>query len=131
MAATNGFTYGSIRGILVHTLAAESSWLSRWQGGAPTPISQEDLPSVAALRERWGEQEGKMRAYLASLSDADAAADVVLRRRDGTEARQPLWQLLTQVANHETQHRSEAAEALTMVGRSPGDLDFIFYLRDR
>ena len=125
----NGFTYGSIRGILVHVLAAEASWLSRWQGGAPTPISQEELPSVAALRGRWGEAEGKMRAYLASLGDADVDGDVVLRRRDGTETRQPLWQLLTQVVNHETQHRSEAAEALTLVGRSPGDLDFLVYLR--
>jgi hypothetical protein len=38
---------------------------------------------------------------------------------------------MTQILNHGTQHRSEAAEALTMVGRSPGDLDFSLFIQQR
>ena len=47
------------------------------------------------------------------------------------EVWQPLWQLLTLVYQHTLQHRSEAAEALTMVGRSPGALDFPVYLASK
>jgi uncharacterized damage-inducible protein DinB len=45
--------------------------------------------------------------------------------------RQPRWQLLTSALLHSIQHRTEAAEALTMAGRSPGDLDFVVYLASK
>jgi uncharacterized damage-inducible protein DinB len=51
----------------------------------------------------------------------------VFQRRDGSEMRRPLWEILTLVFHHTVQHRSEAAEALTMVGRSPGAVDFLMY----
>ena len=42
----------------------------------------------------------------------------------------PFWQMLAHVANHGTQHRSEAAVLLTEAGRSPGDLDMIFFAEE-
>jgi uncharacterized damage-inducible protein DinB len=42
-----------------------------------------------------------------------------------------VWQILTMEFHHTVQHRSEAAEALTMLGHSPGDLDMMFYTRER
>jgi uncharacterized damage-inducible protein DinB len=38
--------------------------------------------------------------------------------------------MLAHLANHGTQHRSEAATLLTAIGRSPGDLDMIFYAEE-
>ena len=64
------------------------------------------------------------------MTDADVAADVVFSGRDGVERRIPRWQLLTLVFHHTVQHRSEAAEALTMIGRSPGDVDLLVYTRE-
>ena len=42
----------------------------------------------------------------------------------------PMWQLLAHVINHGTQHRSEAAALLTAEGRSPGDLDMVFFAEE-
>ena len=124
----NGFTYGSLRGILVHAMDAEASWGSRFLGEevAPPP-SDGELSSVEALRARWSAEESRLRRFLAAVTEASLREDFVLRRRNGEERRTPLWVVLTHVVNHGTQHRSEAAEALTMGGRSPGSLDFTTY----
>ena len=132
-ARPNGFTYGSIRGILTHAMRAEALYLTRWQGEqvSPVQIDQEAVPTVETLDSRWRSEEAKLRAFLEALDDADVKREIISVRRDGTDFRRPLWQDLTHVVNHSTVHRSEAAEALTMVGRSPGDLDFSTYLPTR
>ena len=42
-----------------------------------------------------------------------------------------LWDMMAHVVNHGTQHRSEAAMALTAMGRSPGDLDLLDFVNLR
>ena len=71
-----------------------------------------------------------MRAYLKALSDS--GLENVMRYRstlDNKEYVTPLWQVLLHLANHGTQHRSEVAAELTRAGRSPGNLDYIVYIR--
>ena len=48
----------------------------------------------------------------------------------GSTGSRPSWQMLAHLANHGTQHRSEAAVLLTRAGRSPGDLDMIFFAQE-
>ena len=43
----------------------------------------------------------------------------------------PVWQMLVHVVNHGTQHRAEAAALLTAEGRSPGQLDLIYYAEEQ
>jgi len=126
-ASDNGFTYKSIRGILTHALAAEAAWSMRLRGEQVTGLpAQEELTSVEALAARWRQVEVKMRGVLAELSDADLERMTTMRAGE-----LPLWQILAHLANHSMQHRSEAAEALTMAGRSPGDLDMLFYFIEK
>ncbi len=70
-----------------------------------------------------------MRAYLAGLRSGDLAQIVRYQTTSGEGRENLLCQLLAHLANHGTQHRSVAALRLTQLGRSPGDLDFIAYLR--
>lgn len=131
-ARPNGFTYDGLQSMLTHLLSAESLWLSRYINEEPIPIRAEDVSGLKELTSRWQVEEARMRDFLASLTESRLQEDVVVRRRTGEERRAPLWLLLTQVANHGTQHRSEAAEALTMIGRSPGGLDLTaFYWESR
>lgn len=124
-AKPNGFTYDGLRSILTHSLSAEAIWASRLRGEKFEPVQEADLPTLEALTARWREEEAKLRDFLAGATDTSLAEDLVVRRSSGEERRAPVWVILSQVANHGTQHRSEAAEALTMIGRSPGNLDLL------
>lgn len=122
---------GSLRGTLVHTLAAEVAWRRRWQGDSPTALLGEaDLPTFADLRDRWEQEAQALHAFIAGLSDADLQRPVQYATTKGQPKQNVLWQMMAHVVNHGTQHRSEAAMLLTGFGYSPGDLDFIVFLRE-
>jgi uncharacterized damage-inducible protein DinB len=71
-----------------------------------------------------------MRDYLDSVDDAALASVVRYTNEEGIVRERILWHCLYHVVNHGTQHRSEAAAILTELGRSPGDVDFTFFLND-
>ena len=131
-ARPNGFNYGSLRAILTHAASGEAVFLARWKGEELPPfVTEADLPTLQALEENWRQSEAKMRAFLATLTDKDLDREIVSTTRAGDEYRRSLALDMTNVVNHGTQHRSEAAEALTMIGRSPGNLDLGVYIIQR
>jgi uncharacterized damage-inducible protein DinB len=123
--------HSSLRGTLVHSLSAETTWLRRWSGEMPTaPLTEEELPTFAALRERWDRLRPVLAEFVTSLTDEQLAATLDYRTMKGVPMRDTLWHLLAHLANHGTQHRSEAAMLLTQYGYSPGDLDMSVFLRE-
>jgi uncharacterized damage-inducible protein DinB len=122
-------SYGSLHGTLVHTMSAEWVWRTRWLGITPKePLRNEDFPSLTAIRSRWNEEEQQMRTFLASLSQEDVRRIVQYTNMRGQAYAVPLWQLMMQLVNHGTQHRSEVATILTKLGHSPGDMDMLVFV---
>jgi len=124
----NGFTYGSLAGILRHTLSAESVWSERFRTRElfrPGPAPDVE-PGIDELRNAWQQEEARMRPWLLQLQDADLHSTIPTR-----DGQVEIWGSLAHVTYHGMQHRSEAAEALTMIGRSPGNLDLGIYLSER
>jgi uncharacterized damage-inducible protein DinB len=131
--AANTSSYGSLRGTLVHTLRSEMIWRRRLQGDPmPTGIPVEtDFPTPQALHATWLAEEPLMRAYLATLTEADLQAMASYKNTKGEPFQNAPWAILAHVVNHGTQHRAEAAAMLTDFGHSPGDIDMILYFREK
>ncbi len=127
----NGLAHSSIFATLVHALESEWGWRTRSQerSSPTTLIAASEFADLAALRRRWSTEERAMRGYLATLTDGLLDSEIEYRSTKGKEYVNPLWQILLHLLNHGTQHRAEAAAELTRLGCSPGDIDFMIYLR--
>lgn len=124
-----GPSLGSLRNIFVHTMSGQWIWLERWQGTSPPAMmNDEDFPDLSSVRTRWAEIESDTRRYLDRLEPDQLDNVISYTTTGGTPGAYPLWHLIVQQVNHQTQHRSEAAVMLTNFGHSPGDLDFVVYL---
>lgn len=133
-AAPAPFGFGSLRGVLAHTLDTEAAWRTLCQHGSLAGFNDIDeaaVASVAELARRWEADEQAMRAYLAQLSDDDLTGYVRYTTPSGVRRERLLWHGLVHIVNHGTQHRADAAAILTSYGASPGDMDFTIFLNER
>ena len=122
-----GDGYDSIHASLRHLLSAENTWAGRWQGLPPMPPGVDEQTDVPTLRQRFKESQERIAAFIDGLSDERLNADLTYTNRDGNTHRLPLWQVMLQVINHGTHHRSEVCEMLTHVGTPPPPTDLIVY----
>lgn len=129
--ATASFSYGGLRGTLVHTLFAEWIWRRRWGGQSPTEWqTPEDFPTFESLRERWVTEEKSLLSFVESVDEEMLESTIRYHTMGGKPTQNTLWHLMIHLVNHGTQHRSEAAAMLTDFGHSPGDIDMIVYFRE-
>ena len=119
--------WGSLRGILVHTLDVEYGWRSVLQAQDDNGILEaDDFPDVAALKARWVIEHVAWFEYLTGLSDES----IHLGYGDDHQNSPKVWQTIVHVVTHGIQHRSEAAAILTGYGQSSGELDFDLFLKE-
>jgi len=127
--APAAFPHGGLRSTLVHVMFAEWIWRQRWTGVSPTVrLKPEDFPTVESLCARWAEEERQLMDFVDRLSDESLNGTVQYTNTSGKPFTRILWHMMAHVVNHGTQHRAEAAALLTEFGRSPGDIDLIYFL---
>lgn len=128
-----GAGHAPIRDTFVHTARTFGSWRFRARGmPAPPRVPESEYATVAALRAMWETERDAYSGYLNGLSDADLDERVSWSSRSmRTVSMGTRWHLLIHPLTHAAQHRAEIAQALTLLGRSPGDLDLIVYLHER
>jgi uncharacterized damage-inducible protein DinB len=129
LSTPSAFPRGNLRATLIHILDAEYGWRLLLSRGEEAPdLTEQDFPTLASLEDRWRHEEGRMREYLAGLTDENLQEVVHYTNPQGIARERIRWHGLYHVVNHGTQHRSEAAAMLTDQGQSPGDIDFTVYL---
>ncbi len=123
--------HGSLRGTLVHALAAQVNWRRRIDGDSSSVLLNElDLPDFPTLQARWGAEGHALQTSLAQLTDTDLQETLHYKTTKGAPKVDVMWHILAHMINHGTAHRTEAAMLLTSFGYSPGDLDLIVFLRE-
>jgi uncharacterized damage-inducible protein DinB len=124
--APRGAPERTVRQLLIHATATMVFWSSMLRGQPRPSIDADALADVPALRAWADGVRAGYRDWIAAMSDADL--DQVFDMRG---AQRTWWEMLVQVSEHAIHHRGEVASILTAEGASPGDLDYLFYLRDR
>jgi uncharacterized damage-inducible protein DinB len=123
-----GASYGSLHGTLDHILSAELSWLRRWRG-EPSGLSGQQF-GRHQLSSALAQADQAFVDFVSEKSDDDWDGMIEYRNTKGSGFRRSLGVTLTQVLYHGTYHRGEAAMMLSVMGNSPGDLDYIYFVRD-
>jgi uncharacterized damage-inducible protein DinB len=128
-----GFSPGSMKATLVHTVGAEWLWRMRMQSGtSPSALPRpEEFPTFASIAVRYAEEAQAMHDFVAALSDAQLQEARQYKTLDGTPRQSIVQNCLTHVVFHGMQHRSECAVLLTNYGFSPGNIDLIFFLLEK
>ncbi len=114
----------SLRDTLAHIISAEGNWLARFQRRERYGSFRPD--SVAGVADGWIALQAEVRLFLAGLDTADLGRPIV--RDTHSRDRGTLGAGITHVIMHGAQHTAEAAELLTRLGHSPGQLDYMEFL---
>lgn len=123
-----GISYGSVHGILAHTVGAEVVWLKRVlhdESVARVP-GVEELPDLAAIEAAWEEtREG----WQSVLDSGDLDRVIHYQNTKGQEFSDTVWRVMAHLVDHSATYRGILISALRLLGRTPPATGVITYTR--
>ena len=109
-------------------MSSEWMWLQRARGVSPkAQPDKSEYPTLAALKQRWGELQTEIRAFLAAQTDETLQSTIAYTNTRGETFHVPMWQMLAQVVNHQTHHRGELAAMFALMNVPHPEEEMIQY----
>jgi len=126
-------SWQSVRNTLVHMMSAEGGWLERAGGPTRGPaLKPDDFATFGAVTSNWAVQEGRMRAFLQSLTDADLQRSLEFTIPPlSLTGMLSVGEMLHHAVTHNSHHRAQAALLIRELGYAPGNVDLLFYYAER
>lgn len=126
-----GTSHQSLLGTLVHVVAAEEIWLSRWKGAPRAKLTGlDEIPSLEALLTWWDRVRNDRDAFVASLAEPDLEREMQMTTAADATYRHSHADMFRHLANHSTYHRGQVAAMLRQLGAKAPSTDLIRFYRE-
>jgi len=83
------------------------------------------------LRERWAEHETRLLNFVRGLTQEDLDRTLEYKTLKFGVYRNPLWQSMQHLVNHNTYHRGQVTTLLRQLGAQPILTDLMHFYRER
>jgi uncharacterized damage-inducible protein DinB len=123
-----GISIGSLHKLLVHCMAAQWLWLSRWRGENPTRLeSHEDYPTRDSVAQHWPLVHSAMSDYLGAQSSKSLAREIQYHNTRGELFSLPFCDQMLHVIDHAAYHRGQVNTLIKRAGGQPGNFSYSSY----
>jgi uncharacterized damage-inducible protein DinB len=124
-------SHGSIYGTLLHLVAAEKIWLSRWVGKPDASmLAASAAPTVAALKSVWEKVGFETAQWLGTMTDRRLQDSFTMTTTTGETYRHVFAQAFRHVVDHGTYHRGQIVTLLRQTGVPPPSTGMIAFYRE-
>ena len=122
------FFWGSLHGLLSHSLGAEIIWIERLNGRSPDYLlGENEFQSLEEIIGRWDRVRADWLSYVNNVSQNQIESICSYVSTEGETRQNRVVDILQHVANHATDHRSQMTPILYRLNEPTPSLDFIFY----
>jgi len=124
-------SHGSIHRTLLHMVAAEKIWLSRWIGTPETTLmGTAEAPTLAALRSVWEKTGHDTARFLGTMTDKKLQDTFTMTTSTGQSFTHVYWHAIQHVVDHSTYHRGQVVTLMRQLGHTPPATGLIAFYRE-
>ncbi len=126
-----GGSFSTLRETLTHIVWGEWLWLERWNGRSHGPERPwPEFADLASVQKEFEKVDQDLLRFVAGLKGADLERVLDYKTSAGKPSSNPLWQMLSHLANHSTYHRGQVTTLLRQLGAKAIATDLILFFRE-